>query len=467
MSQSNAQRVLLIEDDLPIARVYQEYLRKEPYKVTHVDTGKDALDAIDSAVPDAVILDLKLPDMNGIEILKHIQERALSCAVIVVTAHGSINTAIEAMRAGASDFMLKPFNAERLIYTLRHTLERQQLNHIVNTMTDNYDRNEYCGFIGSSPIMQAVYQTIDNAAPSSATVFITGESGTGKELCAEAIHQKSPRNGKPFITLNCGAIPAGLMESEIFGHVKGAFTGAIANREGAARQADGGTLFLDEICEMDPALQVKLLRFIQTGTIQKVGGSEVEKVDVRFVCATNKNPWMEVNANNFREDLYYRLHVIPIHLPPLCERGDDIMEIGNKFLIAYAKQEGKSFKTFDHDAQVAIMMHSWPGNVRQLQNAIHNAVVLQDGDELTADMLPDLVGKPNTAEPDTSVVPLTISAAPGTAANSIRPMWQVEREMIEAAMVACQNNVHKAAALLEISPSTIYRRIREDDEETA
>ena len=463
MSSSQKQNVLLVEDDPPLARVYQEYLKKEPYRVTHVSRGQEALDAIDAAVPDAVVLDLKLPDMNGIEILKYIHDKAIPTSVIVITAHGSINTAVEAMRAGASDFVLKPFNADRLIYTLRHALERQQLNRIVKNFKDDFDRHEYCGFIGSSLAMQAVYKIIDNAAPSTATVFITGESGTGKEVCAEAIHQKGSRSGKPFIALNCGAIPKDLMESEIFGHVKGAFTGAIANRDGAARQAHGGTLFLDEICDLDLALQVKLLRFIQTGAIQKVGGAEAETVDVRFVCATNKNPWSEVEAGRFREDLYYRLHVIPIHLPPLHERDEDVMEIGEYFLSQFAKQEGKDFTRFSEDARAAIIGHDWPGNVRQLQNAIRNAVVLNDGEEISAEMFPELVGRGGMPAPQL-VARASQSASmerSGAASVVIRPMAEVEQEMIEAALVACGDNVHKAAALLEISPSTIYRRIRD------
>lgn len=460
--------VLLIEDDLPIARVYQEYLRNEPYVVTHVSRGRDALNLIDAETPDTVILDLKLPDMDGLDILRHIKKRALGCSVIVITAHGSITAAVEAMREGAADFMLKPFTADRLIYTLRHTTERQQLNQDVKSFKAQHDRSQYCGFTGASPAMQAIYHTIDNAAPSIASVFITGESGTGKELCAEALHLKSPRADKPFITLNCGAIPGGLMESEIFGHVKGAFTGAIADRDGAAKMADGGTLFLDEICEMDPALQVKLLRFIQTGTIQKVGATKLEKVDIRFVCATNKNPWNEVNANNFREDLYYRLHVIPIHLPPLQDRGDDIMEIANKFLDVFSKAEGKKFNAIGEDAMNVFMSHPWPGNVRQLQNAIQNAIVLNDGEVLNADMLPSLDGATEQTIATSSAPVHTLSSQPSLSGEvPIRPMWQVEREMIEAAMAACSANVHKAAALLEISPSTIYRRIREDGNEVS
>ena len=464
VNMSQKQNVLLVEDDLPIARVYQEYLKKEPYALTHVDCGKDALDFIDQHSPDVVILDLKLPDMDGIEILKHIQQRAIATTVIVITAHGSVNSAVEAMREGAADFMLKPFNADRLTFTLRHALERQQLTQIVRTLSVDNTRTEYCKFIGSSAAMQSIYRTIDNAAPSSASVFITGESGTGKELCAEAIHQKSPRSNKPFITLNCGAIPENLMESEVFGHVKGAFTGAIANRDGLAKQANGGTLFLDEICEMSLALQVKLLRFIQTKTFQKVGGNELEKIDVRFVCATNKNPWSEVSAGNFREDLYYRLHVIPIHLPPLRDRGDDVMKICEQFLAVFSKEEGKKFSSFSSDAREIITNYEWPGNVRQLQNSIRNAVVLHDGEELTAAMLPPLVGGINLAvAPAVSTAPAVSQAVAAASSIVLRPMWQVEREMIEAAMAECGDNVHRAAALLEISPSTIYRRIRDEE----
>lgn len=376
MNDGTNQRILLVEDEHSLARVYEEYLREEPYDITHVDTGAGAFDALKAGPLNAVILDLRLPDMNGLEILKHIQANIPDLSVVVITAHGSINTAIEAMRLGAADFLLKPFDPERLVYTLRNTLERQKLSSIVQTFQNEFDRREYEGFIGSSLVMQAIYKTIDAAGPSSASVFITGESGTGKEVCAEALHAKSKRSDKPFIALNCAAIPHDLMESEIFGHVKGAFTGAIADRNGAATMADGGTLFLDEICEMDQSLQAKLLRFIQTGTFQKVGGSSVEKVDVRFICATNKDPWAEVEAGNFREDLYFRLHVVPIALPPLRDRDGDILEIAGAFLGQYAHEEGKGFTGFDDAAEMAIRGHRWPGNVRELQNLLRNAVVL-------------------------------------------------------------------------------------------
>ena len=469
MSDQVTRRLLLVEDDPPLSRVYCEYLRDEPVEIVSVDTGRKALQAINDGPFDAVILDVQLPDVSGLEVLKRVVEKAPRTAVVVITAHGSINMAVDAMRSGASDFLMKPFNAERLIFTLRNALERQELKGIVQTLKRDFQRDGYCGFIGDSLEMQAVYRIIDSAASSKATVFITGESGTGKEVCAEAVHSQSPRKDKPFIALNCGAIPQELMESEIFGHVKGAFTGAHVNRDGAATLADGGTLFLDEICEMDLSLQVKLLRFIQTGGFQKVGSSHVEKVDVRFVCATNKDPWAEVEVGRFREDLYYRLHVIPIHLPPLRDRGDDVLAVARHFLGTIAAEEGRSFKSFSPEAERLIQRFAWPGNVRQLQNVIRNVVVLHDAEVVEAAMLPPPVGANGAAQQreipgirEAVSAPATQSSDPGT--SHIRPLWQVEQELIQEAIRACDGNVSRAAALLELSPSTVYRRLREAEE---
>jgi len=466
MSDQVTHRVLLVEDDPPLARVYCEYLRDEPMEIVSVDTGKKALKAVSDGPFDALILDVQLPDVSGLEILKKVVEMTPRTAVVVITAHGSINMAVDAMRSGASDFLMKPFNAERLIFTLRNALERQELKGIVQTLRRDFERDGYCGFIGNSLEMQAVYRIIESAASSKATVFITGESGTGKEICAEAVHAQSPRKEKPFIALNCGAIPQELMESEIFGHVKGAFTGAHANRDGAATLADGGTLFLDEICEMDLSLQVKLLRFIQTGGFQKVGSSHVEKVDVRFICATNKDPWSEVEAGRFREDLYYRLHVIPIHLPPLRDRGDDVLAIARHFLQTIAAEEGKTFKAFAPDAEELIHRYAWPGNVRQLQNVIRNVTVLHDAEVVQAGMLPTPVGCNGIGNREAGPPQREASSAvPGAGGTSrIRPLWQVEQELISEAIRACDGNVSRAAALLELSPSTVYRRLREAEE---
>jgi len=475
MTGPKTQRLLLVEDDPPLARVYQEYLKSEPYEIVHAETGKAALKALTDDTFDALVLDVQLPDMSGLKILKKLSQEHARTAVVVITAHGSINMAVDAMREGAADFLMKPFNAERLIFTLRNALERQELKGIVQILKKDFARETYCGFIGKSLPMQAVYRIVESAAPSKATVFITGESGTGKEVCAEAVHGQSPRADRPFIALNCGAIPQELMESEIFGHVKGAFTGAHANRDGAATLADGGTLFLDEVCEMDLSLQVKLLRFIQTGGFQKVGNSTVEKVDVRFVCATNKDPWKEVEKGNFREDLYFRLHVIPIHLPPLRDRGDDILDIAGKFLTEFAAEEGKGFQAFDDETAAILAGFSWPGNVRQLQNVIRNVVVLHDGETVGVDMLPPPLGSgtgqarhaaqakpaPAPSRP-ADVQPANKGGGPGDIA--IRPLWQVEQELINAAISQCDGNVSRAAALLELSPSTVYRRLREAEE---
>ncbi|TNE58435.1 MAG: sigma-54-dependent Fis family transcriptional regulator [Alphaproteobacteria bacterium] len=491
MAQGAAKQILLVEDSPSLARVYREYLRGDALAITHVESGGDALMEMSQKDYDAVILDLRLPDMDGLEVLAQMRERGISAAAVVITAHGSVNVAVDAMRAGAVDFLMKPFNADRLKITLENAIERQSLRQVVKSLSQQFDRDRFFGFIGASLPMQSVYRTIENAAPSKATVFITGESGTGKEVCAQAIHQNSPRAKGPFISINCGAIPKDLIESEIFGHKRGAFTGAVADREGAAAMADGGTLFLDEICEMDLRLQTKLLRFIQTGTIQKVGGSTPQSVDVRFICATNKNPLKAVEDGAFREDLYYRLHVVPIHMPPLRDRGEDVILIANTLLEEYTKEEGKSFKGFGKGAVEAIERFDWPGNVRQLQNVIRNAVVLNDGDKLTRAMLPsEVLGNQSAGDrgaalaqppslPPVSDQPREIAGRDGMSRGTpatypasdsaaiphrsltpydIRPLWEVEREVIEDAITKCGGNIPRAAAFLEVSPSTLYRK---------
>jgi two-component system repressor protein LuxO len=454
-----ADNVLLVEDSLSLATAYMEYLAKVPYNITHVTTGGEALEIINSQAPNAVLLDLELPDMNGREILEHIREQAIPTAVIIITAHGSVDVAVDVMRAGAVDFVEKPFTADRLIVTLKNALRRQNLEEFV----DMHRREQFHGFVGASLSMQTVYHIIDSAAASKATVFITGESGTGKEVCAQAIHDASPRHDEPFVALNCAAIPRDLMESEIFGHAKGAFTGAVTAREGAAARADGGTLFLDEICEMDLDLQSKLLRFIQTSSFQKVGSNTLKSVDVRFVCATNRDPMEEVKAGRFREDLYYRLHVIPIDLPPLRQREDDVTLIARHLLGNYTREENKRFERFAPETESILRAFDWPGNVRQLQNVIRNIVVLNDQDVVTPAMLPPPLNEISTTAAPQSAQGSTeaggIPAAPGiTDAASIQPLWQIEKQVIEQTIEHCDGNIPRAAALLEISPSTIYRK---------
>ncbi len=469
MAPKQHSTILLVEDSLSLAQLYAQYLADESYNVVHAESGAQAMAFLAERTPDAILLDLRLPDMDGMDILRHVRDRELPAEVIVATAHGSVSLAVEAMRGGAYDFLLKPFTAERLVVTLRNALEHRRLFEIVETYREDIAPTRFQGFIGGSLGMQAVYRIIRSAAPSQATVFITGESGTGKELCAQAIHVLSSRAEGPFVAINCGAIPHNLMESEIFGHVRGAFTGAIADRQGAAGRADGGTLFLDEIGEMDLALQTKLLRFVQTGTFTKVGGTRTEAVGVRIVCATNVDPLQRVKEGRFREDLYYRLHVIPIHLPPLREREDDVLLIAQEFLVGFAAEEGKRFERFSPEVEIALQSYGWPGNVRELENVIRNIVVLNDGKVVLPEMLPQALEKlcAATRPPAGGHIDMPAAAIPapdpgaGSGAESedtIRPLWRVEKEAIEQAIERCDGNIPRAAAMLGISASTVYRK---------
>jgi two-component system, repressor protein LuxO len=454
--------ILVVEDSEALAAVYCSYLQVDTgYQILHVADGTSCLAVLESDPPDLIILDLMLPDINGMEILRSIHERQLAIQSIIITAHGTVNLAVDALHLGAFDFLVKPFDAVKLRVTVRNALERREMDKTIATYRDTYDRAQYEGFIGESLKMQAIYRTIDSAAVSQATVFVTGESGTGKEVCAAAVHQRSPRAKKPLIILNCGAIPRDLIESEIFGHVKGAFTGAVTARDGAAKMADGGTLFLDEICEMDIELQTKLLRFIQTGTFHQVGSSHMEKVNVRFICATNRDPWQEVQKGRFREDLFYRLHVIPIHLPPLRERDTDVLLLMDFFLKLYSKEEGRVFKNFSKAAKTALIDYPWPGNIRQLQNIIRQIVVLNNGAEVTLDMIPpqvQLTRSSDEIKKSDALELYSVEPAKLDLSVDITPLWQVEKTAIERAIVLCEGNVPKAAALLEVSASTIYRK---------
>ncbi|MDB5360346.1 MAG: sigma-54-dependent Fis family transcriptional regulator [Rhodospirillales bacterium] len=448
-------KVLLVEDDPTLSRLYVAYLERAGVTPYHAATVAEARAMLATVRPSVVLLDLILPDGHGFEVLQTLHDSDSDAPVIVVTSGGSISSAVESMRAGAYDFLVKPFSPERLQVTLTNALELRRLKRIERTLTSEGPSDGFESFIGVSPAMQVVYRMIRDAAPSKAAIFVTGESGTGKELAAEAIHRRSPRANGPFVAMNCSAMPRDLVESELFGHVRGAFTGAHMAREGLASRADGGTMFLDEIGEMDLPLQAKLLRFIQTGTYQPVGSDALKKVDVRFVCATNRDPLDEIRAGRFREDLYYRLNVVPITMPALRERGTDIILIARYYLNQFALEEGKSFDGFDPEAERLLMAYPWPGNVRQLSNVVRNVVVLSPSGVATAAMLPAVVR-------DSSPRPIAASVGAAAAPNQgIRPMAEVEREAIEAALVEAGGNVGRAAALLEIDASTIYRKKRE------
>lgn len=447
-----AKYLLMVEDTASVAALYRSYLTPLEIDINIVGTGREAIESIAHREPDLILLDLRLPDMTGMDVLHAVKQRSPDVPVIFMTAHGSIDTAVEAMRHGAQDFLIKPCEADRLRVTVNNAIRKASK---LKNEADNPGNQNYQGFIGSSQTMLAVYRTIDSAASSKASIFITGESGTGKEVCAEAIHAASKRGDKPFIAINCAAIPKDLIESELFGHVKGAFTGAATDRQGAAELADGGTLFLDELCEMDLDLQTKLLRFIQTGTFQKVGSSKMKSVDVRFVCATNRDPWKEVQEGRFREDLYYRLYVIPLHLPPLRERGDDVIDIAYSLLGYMSKEEGKGFVRLAPEVVERFKQYEWPGNVRQLQNVLRNVVVLNEGREITLNMLP-----PPLNQPSESIISVPKASAAPVSVHEIFPLWMTEKQAIEKAIEACDGNIPRAAGYLDVSPSTIYRKLQ-------
>jgi DNA-binding NtrC family response regulator len=472
--------ILLVEDSSAQAAVYRAYLEADGHRVHAVASGEEALEFLQRNQPSAMLLDLQLPGIQGLDVMNRLKEQGYPVPVVVITDHGSTDNVVEAMRLGAIDFVTKPFGRSRLGVTVSNAIRQSSLATMVDSFREQFSRDRFHGFIGGSLPMQALYRIIESAASSKATVFITGDSGTGKELCAAAIHAQSRRKDGPFVAVNCAALPRDLMESEIFGHVKGAFTGAHRQRDGAASLADGGTLFLDEIGEMDLDLQSKMLRFVQTGQFQRVGNGDTISVDVRIVCATNRDPLEMVRQGRFREDLYYRLHVVPMHLPALRDRGDDVMLIARTFLERFAREEGKQFTGFTPECEQLLVRHRWPGNVRELENVLRNIVVLQDGPTVTPQMLPVelLAGSAVTAE-QTVLTPLAISgsthaehiarpAAPAPAPvglasavggpPAIRPLWEVERDAIEAAIDCCEGNVPRAAVALGISPSTIYRK---------
>ncbi|WP_043359927.1 sigma-54 dependent transcriptional regulator [Belnapia sp. F-4-1] len=461
-------RVLLVEDTPTQVEIVRSHLRDLGHEIRTVGTATEALAQARAWDPDAILLDLELPDFPGLEVLKVLRAEGSETAVIIITANASMNTAVEVMRAGATDFLPKPYPKAKLVFTLQNAMEKRALVIEKRALESELQaaraltaRQGYMGFIGASPAMQAVYRTIESVASSRANIFITGESGTGKELAAEAVHKASPRAGRPFVALNCGAIPRDLLESEIFGHVKGAFTGATENRAGAAMQADGGTLFLDEIGEMPLEMQVKLLRFVQTGSVQPVGGSRQERVDVRFVCATNRDPLAEVEAGRFREDLYYRLYVVPIELPPLRHRGGDVLLVARAFLAQFSREERKRFRRFSPEAEAAILAYPWPGNVRQLQNVVRNVVVLHEGEQVEAAMLPAPLLRAASRGAEGMSVPMAEPLMPvAPPALEIMPLAEMERRLILAALDHTGRDVPRAASLLEINASTIYRKLQ-------
>lgn len=451
--------LLLVEDTISLQLVYQSVLKSAGYALETAGTADEGLKLYRSLRPQVVLLDLMLPDRSGQDLMQDFLEINPEAKIIVVTANGSINRAVEAMRAGAYEFLLKPFNEQRLLHAVENALRDSTWTDERPALADK--PAQLHEFVGNSPAMHEIYDRIGSVSRSMATVFITGESGTGKELCAEAIHRQSHRANGPFVPLNCGAIPGDLLESEVFGHLKGSFTGAISDKPGAAAAADGGTLFLDEVCEMDLNLQTKLLRFLQTSMIHPVGATRPRKVNVRIICATNRNPLEEVRKGRFREDLYYRLHVVPVHLPALRSRGDDVLEIAEHALQRFSKEEGRNFRGLSPEVAEKFRHLNWPGNVRQLLNVLRHAVVLNDGPLVTWDMLPielhhegELLAQPETTTTAVEEKPqVTLDGLVG------KTLAEVERLVIEETIERHNGSIPRAARVLDVSPSTIYRKM--------
>jgi len=451
--------LLLVEDTSSLAMVYRSVLEKDGHTVVACDTISQAREALGKQQFSVILLDLSLPDGDGMELMSDFLKGGAK--VIVITANGSINRAIEAMREGAFDFLVKPFDEKKLLGAVQNAMHVEAGDESLSPSEPVAAGADFHGFLGDSDAMQQIYRMIGNIGRSSATVFITGESGTGKEVAAKAIHAVSARAKKPFVPLNCGAIPADLLESEVFGHLKGSFTGAIANKIGAAEAASGGTLFLDEICEMDLKLQTKLLRFLETSKIQPVGAVAAKSVDVRILCATNRDPLEEVKAGRFREDLYYRLHVVPMHMPPLRERSEDIIIIAEAALKRFAAEEDRDFERLSPEVRRIFSQFAWPGNVRQLLNILRNVVVLHNGTLVLPEMLPDevlgderhLFKHQNTEPPTKDTEDCDVSQFVGLT------LAQFERAFVEATISECNGSVPEAARMLGVSPSTLYRKL--------
>ncbi len=381
-------KVLVIDDDISFRRVLEYNLQEEGYEVITATGGDEGLRLFDEHGPDLVITDMKMPGMDGLQVLKGIKERSPETLVIIITAFGAVDAAVEAMKLGAYDYITKPFNRDELKLVVRKALQLSTLVEENRQLrTELADRTDFRNMVGISKGMEKVFEMVRKVADTEATVLITGESGTGKELVAKAIHTLSSRRGAPFVAINCAAIPRDLLESELFGHVKGAFTGAVRDKRGKFQLATGGTLFLDEVGELPTDLQPKLLRALQERVVEPVGGEAPEKIDVRIVAATNMELEEEISAGKFREDLYYRLAVIPIHLPPLRSRKEDIPLL----LRHFAAKHGCANVTFSAEILESLANYTWPGNVRELENTVERLLIMRNNDTIPLDDLPEKI----------------------------------------------------------------------------
>ena len=440
--------ILVVDDETNIREGLGEYLRLDGYDVALAADGKEGALAADRGDVDLVITDLRMPGLSGGELLKHVASRYPSVPVIVLTGHGTVEDAVDAMRNGAYDFITKPVNLDHLSILVKRALERRELARRNEELLEEVESQRRTStIVGKTQAISRIFDLVRRVAPTKASVLITGESGVGKELVADAIHNLSPRADKPFIKVHCAALAESLLESELFGHEKGSFTGAQARKKGRFELANEGTLFLDEIGEINQNVQIKILRVLQDRRFERVGGEDTIETDVRVVAATNKDLKKEIAAGTFREDLYYRLNVVNIHVPPLRERKDDIPLLAGAFLKEFADDNGKSLDGFDTKARAALYAYPWPGNVRELRNCIESAVVMASSGLVTLEDLPPGVGM-SAADSDMRVPPSSSLA-------------DAERILIRETLAAQGGNKSRTAEILGIGRKTLYQKIQD------
>ena len=448
-------KILVVDDESKIRESFSDILGLEDFEVDTAQNGEEAIDMIDKDYYDIALIDLNMPKVDGMEVLKYMVEHTIDTIGIILTGYATIRTAVEAMKSGAFDYLAKPVKMEEVIMVINRALEFRDIKR-ENVALKNQLKKKYKfeNFIGDSPQMHKVFRIIEKVADTDSTVLILGESGTGKELVAKAIHYNSMRRDKPLIPVNCGAIPEDLLESELFGHEKGAFTNAIRTRIGRFEMSNGGTIFLDEIGEMSPHLQVKLLRILQEQEFERLGGTKTIKCDIRVIAATNKDLDKLVIENGFREDLYYRLRVIPVEIPPLRERRSDIPLLIRHFVDLMIKTRGKEIKAVSKDVIKAFMNYDWPGNVRELENIIERMIILTDADELTIQDVPDKVLQKQREE---DVGPSMIPDDGFSLNNAIN---EYERLLIIRALEKADWVKNRAAKLLNMNRTTLVEKIK-------
>ncbi|HKQ71002.1 MAG TPA: sigma-54 dependent transcriptional regulator [Polyangiaceae bacterium] len=446
-------RVLVVDDEENLRLVLRTVLKRQGYEVETAESGEEALGLVDSFGPDVILTDVRMPKMGGLDLLATLQAKGNEATVIVMSAYGNVDLALEAIKAGAYDYVQKPFKHEEIVLAIRKAEEREALRRENRALKEEIRKEHvFEQILAKSQAMQDIFKMIAKIADYKTTVLISGESGTGKELVARALHRRSARRGGPFVAVNCGAIPANLLESELFGHKKGAFTDANSDRRGLFEEADEGTLFLDEIGELPTALQVKLLRVLSDEMIRRLGESKDLKVDVRIIAATHRDLAAEVKAGRFREDLFYRLNVLPISVPPLRQRREDIALLIDHFVARNNVRLGTTIRGVDTEVRRLLVEYAWPGNVRELENTVERAMVLSEGDTLVASDLPERVREARD--------PVQVQLASGEL--SIKKTTRViEETLIRRALQKTKGNRTRAAEVLELSHRALLYKIKD------